>query len=749
MPLARRLAAVLPVCLLISSLSFADPPKDKKEKKNGIPPITIQQEKLDELKKKPEASAAVGAIEDALGVAQGSDEEKKEASKKLDQIRGPDYPPEVRVAAAETYNRLREFDKGKNLADEVLLERPDLKDAYAVRAQSWIGLEKYKPSLDDMNRAIQMDANNWAFYTTRALAAYGAGNYLQALEDSRIALDLNPGDEAAFAVFRTAQGRVTPPEKALSPAHQALAREVQREYQGLLRQMSQVERTKPRASGPSREAADKISSKDYIGAVQAASKAVEQAPSDCQAYYYRAVAYNFLGKYEKAAEDASRSVELCPERNVGALNARALAHLQLGRHRDASSDANAALRLDPQNVDAYLNRARAAEKMGDKERMLADLRSAAQLNPQVEAEYRDAARAHGLPADTGPRVPGLTMGGPPARGGDGSQETSEGSGNRFLFVLVSTLAGGLLIAFGILHGLSSSKKTGRITLAGLSVEPPGSNGKTPSALESSYQVIRTLGRGGMGVVYEAQDLALERKVAIKKLRDEIKDDPRERTRFLREARLVASLHHPAIVDIYSILENKGDLYIIFEYIPGKTVDALLGEKKQFSLAEAKQILKPVCQALEFAHRNGVIHRDLKPSNVMVTDQGFIKVMDFGIARQAKDALAKFSSTNTVMGTPLYMAPEMEQGVVRAETDVYALGAMTCEMLTGKPPFPAASGSSRKLEMDFVRPSKLATDLPPDLDALIEASLQPDPDKRLGSPRKFWAILELLGAAKPA
>jgi serine/threonine-protein kinase len=247
------------------------------------------------------------------------------------------------------------------------------------------------------------------------------------------------------------------------------------------------------------------------------------------------------------------------------------------------------------------------------------------------------------------------------------------------------------------------------------------------------------------MVYEGTDVSLNRKVAIKRMRDELRLDPRERLRFINEAKLVASLHHPNIVDIYAIIEQEQDIFLIFEYVNGKTVHDIITGRGHLSLQHALSICRGVAAGLEFAHGRGVIHRGLKPSNIMIADEGFVKVMDFGIARLAKDAATRFSMTNTVVGTPPYMAPEQEQGVVRREGDIYSLAICAYEMLCGKPPFSGLGAGMlmNKVNMSFTPPSQIVSGLPNGVDRVFTRALQPDPENRFRRAQEFLSALESL------
>lgn len=263
------------------------------------------------------------------------------------------------------------------------------------------------------------------------------------------------------------------------------------------------------------------------------------------------------------------------------------------------------------------------------------------------------------------------------------------------------------------------------------------------ALDGQYGLEELIGEGGMGEVYRGWDRTLKRPVAIKRLRAELQKARRERERFIKEAELVASLRHPHIVEIYTILRDDEDTFLVFEYIVGRTVHQLLNESpgRHLPAERALEILRAVAQAVDHAHERRVIHRDLKPANVMISDEGWVKVMDFGIARQVADSL--LTTTNTIVGTPTYMAPEQALGAVVQESDVYALGVTLYEMLTGGLPFKGPDEMRDKLEGRFVRASLLVPDLPPALDAVLSRALAPRPELR------YHDCLELSRAAAEA
>ena len=228
---------------------------------------------------------------------------------------------------------------------------------------------------------------------------------------------------------------------------------------------------------------------------------------------------------------------------------------------------------------------------------------------------------------------------------------------------------------------------------GVAVTPPAAAPSDPlrEALEAAigfqYRIERVLGRGGMGAVYLAHELALDRPVAIKVLPPE-RSDPRMRERFKREARTAARLTHSGIVPLHTFGEVKGLLYFVMGFVDGESLASRLAREGRLSPAETRRILGEVAEALEYAHRQGVVHRDVKPDNVLIErDGGRAVLADFGIARTVPIA-DKLTGTGHVVGTPCYMSPEQAsgRGDVDARSDLYSLGVMGYAMLSGRLPF---------------------------------------------------------------
>jgi eukaryotic-like serine/threonine-protein kinase len=250
---------------------------------------------------------------------------------------------------------------------------------------------------------------------------------------------------------------------------------------------------------------------------------------------------------------------------------------------------------------------------------------------------------------------------------------------------------------------------------------------------AGYEVEAVLGRGGMGIVFRARHLRLNRTVALKMLLGGAYAGPHERERFLREAEAVAGLRHPHVVQVHDVGEHDGRPYFTMEYVEGGSLAQKLAGTPQPARAAAA-LLVTLAGAVEAAHRGGIVHRDLKPANVLLTADGTPKVGDFGLARRL-DGEAGLTRTGTALGTPSYMAPEQtggKAGVIGPATDVYALGAILYELLTGRPPFRAETATETLLQVlhqEPVPPSRLNAKVPRDLETVCLKCLQKEPRLR--------------------
>ncbi|WNV75700.1 Stk1 family PASTA domain-containing Ser/Thr kinase [Geodermatophilus sp. DSM 44513] len=263
---------------------------------------------------------------------------------------------------------------------------------------------------------------------------------------------------------------------------------------------------------------------------------------------------------------------------------------------------------------------------------------------------------------------------------------------------------------------------------------------TPPVLGERYEIGGVLGRGGMAEVHRGRDLRLNREVAVKVLRQDLARDPSFQVRFRREAQAAASLNHPAIVAVYDTGEDRtargATPYIVMEYVEGETLRDLLRREGVLSPEQAMTLTADICNALDFSHRNGIVHRDVKPGNVMITPEGTVKVMDFGIARAVSDSAATMTSTAAVIGTAQYLSPEQARGEsVDARSDVYSTGCLLYELVTGAPPFTGDSPVSvayQHVREDPRLPSSVNRAVPPELDAILLKALSKNPANRYQS-----------------
>ncbi|MCV7224681.1 Stk1 family PASTA domain-containing Ser/Thr kinase [Mycolicibacterium komossense] len=259
---------------------------------------------------------------------------------------------------------------------------------------------------------------------------------------------------------------------------------------------------------------------------------------------------------------------------------------------------------------------------------------------------------------------------------------------------------------------------------------------TPELLSGRYEVGEILGFGGMSEVHLAKDTRLHRDVAVKVLRADLARDPSFYLRFRREAQNAAALNHPAIVAVYDTGEAEtpaGPLpYIVMEYVDGVTLRDIVHNDGPMPPKRALEVIADACQALNFSHNHGIIHRDVKPANIMISKTGAVKVMDFGIARALADS-TNVTQTAAVIGTAQYLSPEQASGnPVDARSDVYSLGCVLYEMLTGEPPFVGDSPVAvayQHVREDPVPPSQRHPGISPELDAVVLKALTKNPENR--------------------
>jgi eukaryotic-like serine/threonine-protein kinase len=274
-----------------------------------------------------------------------------------------------------------------------------------------------------------------------------------------------------------------------------------------------------------------------------------------------------------------------------------------------------------------------------------------------------------------------------------------------------------------------------------------------------YELGELLGRGGMAEVRRAVDTRLGRQVAVKQLRTDLATDPTFQARFRREAQSAAGLNHPTIVAVYDTGEESDPVtgisipYIVMELVEGQTLREVLRDGRKILPERALELTQGVLDALSYSHKAGIVHRDIKPANVMLTGNGAVKVMDFGIARAVADTSATMTQTAAVIGTAQYLSPEQARGeTVDARSDVYSAGCLLYELLVGRPPFIGDSPVSvayQHVRENPVPPSQLDSMVTPEIDAIVLKSLAKDPDDRYQSAREMKADIARVLAGEQA
>jgi len=263
------------------------------------------------------------------------------------------------------------------------------------------------------------------------------------------------------------------------------------------------------------------------------------------------------------------------------------------------------------------------------------------------------------------------------------------------------------------------------------IEAPREELTPGSTFAGRYQIVTELGKGGMGKVYRAIDKEINEEIALKLIKLEIASDKKTIERFSNELKMARKIAHRNVCKMYYLGEERGTRYITMEYVPGEDLKGIIRMMGQLGAGKAISIAKQVCEGLSEAHRLGVVHRDLKPSNIMIDKEGNARIMDFGIARSLE---AKgITGAGVMIGTPEYMSPEQVEGKdVDQRSDIYSLGIILYEMVTGKVPFegdtPFAIGMKHKGEIPK-NPKELNTQISDDLNRVILRCLEKEKEKR--------------------
>jgi len=585
-----------------------------------------------------------------------------------------------------------------------------------------------------LDAAVQKNPNDASAYGLRAQVRAGQGDRDGALADARQALALNPKDNASRAMISEYEGLSRAQGKTKSAKLDFAAA-------GSAGAGGSGTATSARAGGapgqPSpalgggafagggyaarqalHDAALRLAMGDYSGALLILQRARDRDPNNSAILDMIAQVSNAAKNPAGAIAAADAALKLNPK-DAAALREKAYAELSLGQYDAALADIQSAVALEPQNGLGYLYRAMILEKLGRGAEALRDYEAARGLDPTLAP----------LAADGIARL-----------GGGGARSTATAQG-KLIFRGGAIALSTLLIVLGLMGtaaGRSLTKRTRMaLTPAGRPEGEPVDVARTVAAgdfIGGHYRIMRELGRGGMGVVYQAFDETLQRPVAIKQLQRDGRGDMGELERFLHEARMVAQLKHEHIAEIHAVV-GGGDILLVFEYVDGRPLDQLMAGGKRLPPAEVRRLVSEIGSALGYAHDRKIVHRDLKPSNVMIAKNGASKVMDFGIAHQSRSG-ADATQTTFVSGTPPYMSPEQMMGSVSRAADVYALGVMTYELLTGRRPFEGPDYMEQKLHRTYAPVTRLDPSLPPALDVFFEHVLEPDPTKRIADARVF-------------
>jgi tetratricopeptide (TPR) repeat protein/tRNA A-37 threonylcarbamoyl transferase component Bud32 len=640
------------------------------------------------------------------------------------------------------------------------------------------------------NAAIQTDGSNTDSFGIRSAARLSLGNLSGAKEDAKKALELDPTNKFARTVGQFAQQMETDPS-AKPPDPSKLIRDFGSASAGSLgggrsaAPVSVVGGANVASLGgeragssfasmsPSNKLAAAAEEHMKIGDLKTASleatKAIEADKSNPEAYAVRAGIWNKQQRYLNAQADANTALGFDPSYRK-ALNARSFAYNMTGHPQEAQVDANKVLAQDPHDALGCLNLAMSEESLGDVTKANANYQKAAALDPSYKPLYDDFLSKHPELLGGGGAAPSS-----PLRLLPPALRSTNGLGAAGLAVLALGAAAALFRKKDAdsdddeVHGAVPAPSPRKAPTQGAeTIVTPSSDRTVPSEggaptlpsragttlrsdatvpapelsgpnggrlIARTYEIRKELGRGGMGVVYEAFDTALKRKVALKEMRSEIAQSTRDKERFLAEARTVAKFQHPNIVSIYNILEEGHRTFLVFEHVQGGGLDGLLDQRRKLDPAAAVPLLKSIAAALDYSHSRKVIHRDLKPSNIMITEEGIVKVMDFGIAHEAKQTVSRMTNAEA-FGTMAYMPPEQELGQASRESDVFAFAVLAYETLLGTMPFPGPNFLEQKKAKKFQRPSQADPTLPASLDAVFEKALEPEPKNRYRSAGDF-------------
>jgi len=475
---------------------------------------------------------------------------------------------------------------------------------------------------------------------------------------------------------------------------------------------------------------------EYGEASDLATRAIKKDPQNAAAFDLRALAGNKLKRYDAALQDENAALALSPDDSTALLE-RSWTLSRLSRFASALKDAQAVLKEHPENSFAYQNLAVALAGEGDRDGAVGALRRAAELNPDMETRYDQARQAA-----SGDEILSLLT------QQEGAPAAPPRTAPHFSTLFLLTISGGLLIALGILSffpaGPETKKRRSQKNTARSSPSSPRSHPRAGSeSLPAPYEIIKPIGQSSLDLAYQARDASLNRFVTVRKMRREIRADADARRRFLQQARTIALLRHPHIADIYQVVEENEDVFVISEWFEGLTLSQVLERYGPLDYHKARKVLKPLCSAVDYAHGKGIVHGNLRPEIIRVSKEGIVKITDFGLARAIEDTLlaSAHRAQPPAPESSDYTAPEQEKGAPCAQSDIFSLGACFYEILCARKPF---KGEGHFLSLNkagglFIPiPAQETKGIPSGLDAVFKKALAPDPAQRHPTAHELYA-----------
>lgn len=601
---------------------------------------------------------------------------------------GPDDPSEQLEDARQAL-QAGEPHKALKLVQRALEQNPNDVDALRLRAQINLDLGDKDAAAADARRILQLAPDD---EFARVVLGQSEGISRSSGKLKGVKLEFDSKEDGEFAGPRGGmdQAAVRPGTAAAVPGPRATGLQVWQAAQRF------------------------FSLGDWTSALFHATRYLKLAPDDPKGWILRARISNRLKNWAAAESDARRALELSPD-DPAALLELAYAELQQGRAAEALAHIERALTLDPKNGLGHFYLGQTLEALGRKREAIEAYRAAARLDngliPLVDAALARLEPGGGVPAPLPP---------PPWRAP--------------LRLVTLGLAAAFLLK-GLQYVFGARRRATTAPPIDPSEPPPHGTPVPGTVLGGQFRIERELARGGMGVVFEATDTVLNRPVAIKRLNRTANESADARRKFLQEAQLAARLTHPNLAQIFSVFE-EGGLYLVFELVDGAGLDAILARRGSLGLEEVRGLIRQACSALAHAHANRVIHRDLKPANMMVARDGTLKLMDFGIAHEARTISA--ATATQAWGTPPYMAPEQEDGFVLPASDLYALAVTAYELLSGRLPFNGPGLSAQKRNKRFAPLGGTGG-----LDGFFARALDPDPARRFASAAEFAEAFEAL------